>query len=281
MRYQRGLWGFFFVFSLIPFAQGQSTLEQIADSITREGKNLYNSEWTSWYGTDVFLSKFKETDKIGGYISFQDHDKLKCVFYSKGDSPSVIGCVSFDTLHEIKSANADLTPRPFGELEFTLYRLRKTAKEAIRGDTLFKTYQHTEYNMIPVVQGQERKVVILTGPQENGVVIMGNDYVLNFDSEYHLLNRKRFHHNILIFKFGPEQKQDVNAEGGIHSHLPETSEFITPTDICTLMLYEKMAKWKNHVVVSKNYVSLWDCENDRLVILTREAWKKIYGDNKN
>jgi hypothetical protein len=38
----------------------------------------------------------------------------------------------------------------------------------------------------------------------------------------------------------------------MHSHLPETGDFITPTDICTLMPYEKFANWKTHNVVSKN-----------------------------
>ena len=30
------------------------------------------------------------------------------------------------------------------------------------------------------------------------------------------------------------------------------------TDICTLMLYEKFAKWKQHNVVSKNYLNIWN-----------------------
>ena len=42
----------------------------------------------------------------------------------------------------------------------------------------------------------------------------------------------------------------------IHNHQEETGDFITATDICTLMLYEKFAKWKNHIVVSKKYMSI-------------------------
>jgi hypothetical protein len=46
------------------------------------------------------------------------------------------------------------------------------------------------------------------------------------------------------------------------------------------MLYEKMAKWKFHVVVSKSYVSSWDCNSNRLVILTKEAWERIAKSGK-
>jgi len=66
----------------------------------------------------------------------------------------------------------------------------------------------------------------------------------------------------------------------MHSHLPETGDFITATDICTLMLYEKFTTWKTHYVISKNYVSIWDCKKDDLVILTMQAWKRIIDDQK-
>lgn len=48
-------------------------------------------------------------------------------------------------------------------------------------------------------------------------------------------------------------------ETTIHSHLPETGDYITATDICTLMLYEKAAKWKSHNVVSEKFLNIWDC----------------------
>ena len=64
----------------------------------------------------------------------------------------------------------------------------------------------------------------------------------------------------------------------MHSHLPEYNEIITPTDICTTMLYQDYTKWENHTVLSKEYVSIWDCEKNELIILTREAWEKTAKD---
>ena len=66
----------------------------------------------------------------------------------------------------------------------------------------------------------------------------------------------------------------------IHSHLPETGDFITATDICTLMLYEKFAKWKSHLVISKDYVSIWNCETDQLIVPPISVYKKILEHNE-
>ena len=66
----------------------------------------------------------------------------------------------------------------------------------------------------------------------------------------------------------------------MHTHLPETGDYITATDICTLLLYEKFAKWKQHVVISEDHVCMWDCKTDQLVTLTKKAWDRIYKDHE-
>ena len=64
----------------------------------------------------------------------------------------------------------------------------------------------------------------------------------------------------------------------MHSHLPETGDFITATDICTLMLYEKFTKWKQHKVVSKNYLNIWNCLTDQLTVISMATIDKINKD---
>lgn len=63
----------------------------------------------------------------------------------------------------------------------------------------------------------------------------------------------------------------------MHNHQAETGDFITATDICTLMLYEKFTNWKNHIVLSKNYASIWNCKTNELQIISAEAFNKMYG----
>lgn len=259
-------------------AQNEPT-EQ-AKPIVEEGKRLYRSEMASWYGTDLFLEKYKDGANIGGYFSYDDQGVEKCIFFSKGDNPKVIGTISFDSTFNTQTANTNLTERELTSGENDIYAIRKIALAAINSDTLFKRYNNTSFNLIPMIHGGEKKVYVLTGPQQTGVVIFGNDYLLSFDNDNKLISRKQLHRNIISINYGKEKEGTV-IEGAMHSHLPETGDFITPTDICTLMLYEKFAKWKQHNVVSKDYLSIWNCLTDKLIVLPMSVVDKINKDQKS
>lgn len=75
---------------------GQSKTDKITSKIIEEGKTLYKSEMASWYGTDIFIEKFKEKEKIGGYLSYSENEISRCIFYSKDENPKVIGTMDFD-----------------------------------------------------------------------------------------------------------------------------------------------------------------------------------------
>ena len=64
-------------------------------------------------------------------------------------------------------------------------------------------------------------------------------------------------------------QKDSQEVGGVHTHLPGFSDFITATDICTLRLYQYMTKWKQHIVVSERYTTMYNCENNSLIIIPR------------
>lgn len=260
---------------------GQKNLTDKTQPIVAEGKLLYKSEMASWYGTDLFLENYKDRTNIGGYFSYIDDEIAKCVFFSKAENPKVIGTISFDSTYTLKSAKIDLTERDFIQTENNLYQIRKIALDELNTNTdgLFKFYQNTNPNIIPLINGKEKKVYVLTGPKNNGVVIFGNDYLLTFDQNNKLVTKKQLHKNIIPIEYGNEE-EGKEIEGTMHSHLPETGEFITATDICTLMLYEKFAKWKTHNVVSKKYLNIWNCETDQLTVITMDAIDKINKDQE-
>ena len=259
---------------------GQTDPTEQAQPIVAEGKRLYKSEMASWYGTDLFLASYKDKNKIGGYFSYVDGDIAKCIFFSRGETSKVIGTISFDNTYDTKTANVDLKERDFTNNENNLYIIRKNALASINSDTLFKSYQNTNLNLIPLINGDERKVYVLTGPQENGVVIFGNDYLLTFDKDNKLVSKKQLHRNIIPINAGGNEEEGKVIEGTMHSHLPETGDFITATDICTLMLYEKFTKWKKHHVVSEKYINVWDCLKDELVVTPLSTIKKINEDQE-
>lgn len=258
-------------------ALGQDKIEKQTALIVAEGKKLYRSEMASWYGTDIFLEKFSDRrENIGGYFSYTDNNISKCIFFSKAENPKVIGTISFDSTYNVNTAKVDGTARDFTSNEFDLYTIRKLALAEIISDTLFETYKNTELNLIPLIDKEEKSVFVLTGPKSSGAVIIGNDYLLTFDKKNKLLKKKRLHKNIMSIKYMEDKDEAVT----MHSHSPETGDYITATDICTLLLYEKYAKWKQHIVISADYVCLWDCNTDRLVTLTRKAWDKIAKDQE-
>lgn len=259
---------------------GQSNPTEQAQPIVAEGKLLYKSEMASWYGTDLFLENYKDRENIGGYFSYTDNELAKCIFFSKADKPKVIGTIAFDSTYDTKTANVILTEREFTKTENDLYEIRKLALTEINTDTLFKTYKNTNLNLIPLINGSDKKVYVLTGPQNNGVVIFGNDYLLTFDNNNKLLIKKQLHKNIIPVYYGGKEDEDKKSVGAMHSHLPETGEFMTATDICTLMLYEKFAKWEQHIVVSEKYMNIWSCKTDQLTVIPRDVVDKINKDQE-
>lgn len=259
---------------------GQDNPTEQAQPIVAEGKRLYKSEMASWYGTDLFLENYKDRANVGGYFSYSENNVAKCIFFSKAEKPKVIGTISFDSSYNTKTAETDLNEREFTSNEYNLYVIRKNALTTINSDTLFKTYKSTNLNLIPLITGNEKKVYVLTGPKQNGVVIFGNDYLLTFDNDNNLTSKRQLHKNIIPINYGGKEEDGKEIEGTIHSHLPETGELITATDICTLMLYEKFAKWKQHNVISQKYLNIWNCLTDQLTVIPMSTIDKINKDQE-
>ncbi|MDN3582323.1 hypothetical protein [Mucilaginibacter flavus] len=266
------------------FAQQKDT-QRITDSIVNEGKALYRSEFASWFGTDIFLAKCaNKRELIGGYLSYDTPTGLNNVFYSKGDDPFVLGTTSFGKDFVPENYTLDTTKRTFTKAEKELFTMRAAVIKRMGTDTIFKYYKNTRLNPIPIITNGEKKVYILTGPGVNGVVVFGNDYLVNLDDKYQITTINRLHKNIITAYY--KNTQDNNSiqdstkreVAGMHSHLPTTGDFITATDICTLMLYEKFTTWNQYYIMSKNYISIWDCKKNDLVVLTMEAWKRIADD---
>lgn len=258
-----------FVFvSIQCFAQSDREIE----AIVAEGKLLYRSEMASWNGTDIFMDNYKNKENIGGYISYSEGDESKCVFVSRSENPKAIGTMTFDATFSLHTAKTDMKERDLTTVEKELLDLRNKARAIVSNDTLFKFYQNTSYNFIPLISKGQKKVYILTGPSKSGVVIFGNDYLLEFDKKNNLKSKKALHKNIIPIEYAGNSQDSVET---IHNHQAETGDYITATDICTLMLYEKYANWSKHIVVSKKYMSVWDCNSDELHVTSMDAVQKI------
>lgn len=264
------------LFSTTIFSQ-EINLEKKAQEITEEGKYLYRLELAAWYGSDIFMESYKGEERVGGYFSYIDNNTPKCLFFSKGDNPKVLGVVSFGDIKVVETATIDFKQRDFKENEKHLYAIRRRALTEVQQDTvLFKTYTNTSLNLIPVIRNGEKKVYVLTGPKVTGIVLFGNDYLMTFDQQDNLKDKVEIHRNLIPIEFEKGQ----NAVGAMHSHLSETGDFITPTDICTLMLYAKFAEWKLHIVMSQRYVSIWNCDTETLTLMTKDDYNRLEEESK-
>jgi hypothetical protein len=261
-----------FFISLKTARAQERDLVKIAANIVAEADILYKSEWASWNGTDIFSEKCKTRRTLaGGYISYDTGKGLTNVFFSKDAEPKILSTISFEYGFNPQKYTLDTADRKFTKQEKELYIIRQAVIADMYKDTIYKNYKNASLNPVPVISNRERKVYVLTGPDISGVVIFGNDYLIKFDKNNNITSKKTLHKNIIpanYTKAGSSGKELQVAS--MHSHLPETGGFITATDICTLRLY----------VMSKNYVSIWDCKKNILAIMTMEAWKRI-GEHQN
>ena len=261
-------------FGTSSFAQSKEELK-----ILKEGTKLYRTEMASWFGTDIFLAKFGDKrQNTEGYFSYLVDDKAVCVFYSKDENPKIIGTFTFDSTYNVNTAVVDGGEREPTNQEIDLLIIRKIALAKYKADTLFKSYEDMNPNFIPLNDENGKRVYVLTGPQKQGIVIFGNDYLLTFEKGNRLKEARRLHKNIISIEYGNQDGKTIL--GTMHTHLPETGDLITATDVCTLMLYAKYAQWEQHYVISDKNVSIWDCKKNQLMVMTKKAWDKIYSNQK-
>jgi hypothetical protein len=248
--------------------------------VVAEGKKLYRCEMASRYGIDIFRGRFQEDmSRTDGYFSYDGEKGTVCVFFSKSEPRVAMATITFDSTFSADNAIVDGANRPLTDLETELVNLRQAALQEINADTLFQTYPGTNLNLILLVDGDGKRVYVLTGPLKQGVVIFGNDYRLTFDNQNKVKSKTKLHQHIIKIPFGEVDGKKVLETS--HTHLPETDELITATDICTLMLYEKFAGWKQHMVMSWKYLSVWDCEKDQLTVISEKVLNKTVKDQQD
>ncbi|KAA0126728.1 hypothetical protein FY557_16260 [Chryseobacterium sp. SN22] len=255
---------------LLSFSVKAQNTEKLSKEINDEGIALYRSEMASWNGTDIFIENYKNRENIGGYFSYLDKDIPKCIFFSKDEK--VIGTISFPANYNPKDAKLDLNERDFTLQETEYFTIRQNALKKIKNDTIFTVYKDTSFNIVPLIRNKVSKVYVLTGHSDGNVVVFGNDYLITFDHNNEVKNVEKLHNSMIVQKINDEKTGQTVS--GVHSHVIENWQTITPTDICTLMLYQNFTGWEGYTTVSKKFVSIWN-SNNNLVIMKTENFKSM------
>ncbi|WP_321517940.1 hypothetical protein [uncultured Bacteroides sp.] len=246
-----------------------------AQQLLEEGKCLYHLEKASWYASDLFLADYPQLkDSLNGYLSYQtDNNNVKTIFYSLKGTTKILARYEFASISYKIPISVDINHSQPTNQEKELIALRTEARHLIETnpDHFFSFYKNTSLNIIPVITPTERKVYLITAPQIAGVVLIGNDYLLTFNNNNELIKKVKLH-NSLIDLPCKEVNNGKEVVSTIHSHV--VSEYITPTDICTLLLYKDFIEWTEHIVMGRKYVSVLNLKDETLTITPKETWEK-------
>jgi len=275
---QKTILALFLLSSSFIYSQNKET-----ENILNEGKLLFRLEKGSWYGTDDILARFKtKKDSVGGYLSYETAENaINTIFFSRFDHDKILIRYKFDSIPKPEPIEIDTLNNKVTDLEKSLISIRQDARDKAysnNDDKFFRFYKNTSLNFIPVINDKERNVFVLTAPKVSGIVIIGNDYKLTYDKKNKFKKKEKIHNSILQFTYTSKDKDNPTVST-FHSHV--ITEYISSTDICTLLLYKNYVEWNQHIVMSEKEVSIFDLEKESLFTMKRKAWEKIYNSEKD
>jgi hypothetical protein len=247
-------------------------VQAVRNQILDEGLFLFRLEKASWNSTDILLKDYSNlSNQINGYLSYPDNDDTKTVFWDKDGM--IIFTVTLDSTGFEKNKVVKVDTRTPTPLETELIKLRNDAFDLLtkNEDNFFAFYKNTSPNLIPIIRSDQRTVFILTGSQENKLLI-GNDYRLLFNGKNEVVKKEKLHNSLITIN--QDSNKEFNKVGSMHTHILENQPYMTSTDICTFMLYMDVFKLKNHVVVSDKGTSIFESDKKRLIIVPQDNSKK-------
>ncbi|QNH63821.1 hypothetical protein [Hymenobacter sediminicola] len=259
----------------LPFraALAQSSLEVTRQNLLREGMALYTSERASWVATDLLQATTFDTHQIRSYFSYSTPDDSVRTVFVGGPvaAPQVLSAYSFPT-GNVRAASAHRSgARPLTEREKQLLAIRTKSMEDVPRVAGFEIPKNASLNPVLLEKGTETWVYVLTGATTTGTVPLGNDYLLRYSTSGKLLHKEKLHSSFIALGPAPVG-QKVAAT--LHTHQPGAAAFITPTDICTLLLYRHQLPGKQHVVLGEKFVSVFTPADASLALLTRKAFEQ-------
>ena len=246
------------------------------DAILAEGLRLYQLERSSWVATDLMMATTIDRSQIGGYLSYLEGDSVRTIFWTHEAAGTagtpILASYTFPR-KDVRLETANYHPAGnFTAHEAQLFAIRKAAKAELNsGNKAYTIQPKTSLNLAFIEEKHETRVYVLTGPEESGILPIGNDYLLTFGPSGKLKSAERLHNSYLPMRWD-NKKSEITTM--MHTHL-EAHPYITPTDICSILLYRNQLPGHQHYVVGNEYVSLFDIDKQALVILTRKAFEKM------
>ena len=167
----------------------------------------------AWYGSDHFMANFpNKIESYGGYVSYKGKgNKIFTTFFDKNNPGEILVRYEFDEIPGVEPIKIDTVQKNATQLEKDLHQLKKNAIETIRNDKdeFYVLYENTNYNFISLIKNKERKVFILTATNEDGSLLLGNDYLLEFDKKNVLKKQSKIHNSLIEIPYKSEDKNNL------------------------------------------------------------------------
>lgn len=250
----------------------QVNLARLEGEIMEEGRRLYNLETAQMLGMRIFTTQLgKLADSAEGYFPYKDGSVYKCVFFDHHFDAQVLATITFDSTFSTKGTIVNTFNRPMNWKERDIYAIRLHALDDIRRDTAFyQMYSATEMKLLPMVDGNSRKLYVMTKSLDANIITFGNDYLLEFNTMNFLTDKKALHKGLITAElpYGVLNPENVEA-----TH-KEQQDYMTATDVCTIMMNYKQANWQHYVGKGAQFVTIWYGDTNELQIVPRKKWDK-------
>ncbi|TGE28377.1 hypothetical protein [Hymenobacter metallicola] len=276
----RNIFGFVLILCLpqLAWAQAQAGgLRAIEQRILQEGLALYQSERSAWVATDLLMAQKPDLTGMVGYVSYADGDSMRTVFFQQAaeTAPLLARYIFSFPHHTIEPGTGrQLRPRPASATEQKFFTVRRRVLEELQENkvsgTAYAFPENTHPNVAILEEAGEIRAYVFTGPQEGGVLPIGNDVLMKIGRNLQVQSTERLHSTYVPMKLPPDQQVST----GMHTHL-SAHPYITATDICSLLLYQETFPVPRHMVVGREYVSLFDASTRDILILTKKAFEKM------
>ena len=104
-------------------------------------------------------------------------------------------------------------------------------------------------------------------------IIFGHDYLFKYRLDGEFKDFIFIHNNQIPMPY----EKPSDSEVTIHTHANRNSDFISALDIANIIVCKDKLKWKKHLVVSKNYVSIFDLDSLTLTIELKKDYESRTG----
>ena len=245
------------------------------DSILQEGYTLYLYEKVAWISTDEFIERVENRSGVRQIVFPSAEDELSALFFREFDSTAVF---LFKMDLEARAATMETEPRPLTDLEKGAIWLRKMLQEKIENsDIRISNNPEAAGNLnleILPLDGLFR-LYLMQGTTLNGLIPFGNDLTVDFDEDLNLITWRKEHNSFIPAQLDPDEEIGMF----FHSHVPD-KPFISPTDICTFLLYgHDLYGMNTFSVLSTAFdcVFTFNAEEFTISVKTLEEWSASLG----